>query len=88
MKRKQRKTRKGKQKVGGVARLAEWSLPTPEIRSSDPAIGIYIDHCLLLTIDKTTMKKKSPIFKNRKTCKQELSIRSWVCLISKMVTSH
>ena len=33
-----------------MAQLAEWLLPTPEVRGSNPVIGkMYIKHCLLST---------------------------------------
>ena len=36
-----------------VAQLVERSLPTPEVRGSNPVIGkIYIEHCLLSTVKK------------------------------------
>ena len=45
-----------------VAQLAERSLPTPEVRGSNPVLGkIYIEHCLLSTVLKRQeIKKKMP----------------------------
>ena len=42
-----------------LAHLAERSLPTVEICSSNPAIGKnHTEHILLLTVEKTLMNKK------------------------------
>ena len=42
-----------------VAQLAERSLAIPEVRGSNPVISkIYNEFYLLLTFDKTKMKKK------------------------------
>ena len=44
-----------------VAQLVERSLPTPEIHSSNPDIGIILStNC---AIEKTKIKKRRPIFK-------------------------
>ena len=59
-------------KVVVVAQLLEQLLPTPEVRSSNSAIGkIYIEHLMptILEFEKTDIKEKRgrdwPIFKNR-----------------------
>ena len=42
-----------------VAQLAEWLLPTPEVRGSNPVIGkMYIGHCLLSTVLKRQKCRK------------------------------
>ena len=60
-----------------VAQLVEWSLPTPEVRSSKPVIGklLYrIFNCLPTVnfIEKTKIKKKRPgmaHFYKKKLCR-------------------
>ena len=42
-----------------VAQLVQWSLPTPEVRGSNPVMGKKIIECLLSTeLKKTKVKKK------------------------------
>ena len=45
-----------------VAKLKEWSLPTPEVYGSNPVISnIYIEHLFTVNcIEKTKIKKKRP----------------------------
>ena len=47
---------KGNEMVVVVAQLAEHVLQTPHVPCSNPVIG----KCLLLTFEKTKVKKKSP----------------------------
>ena len=49
--------------VDGVAQLVERSLPTPEVRGSNPVIGKLLSDIYLFTdnyIEKTKIKKKRP----------------------------
>ena len=42
-----------------VAQLVEWSLPTPEIRASNPVIvNFFTINCIKSSIEKTKIKKK------------------------------
>ena len=59
-----------------VAQLVERSLPTPEVRSSNPVIGeIFLQHCLLSTALKRQNKEKEagngPIKKMQKDKNKE-----------------
>ena len=52
-----------------VARLVEWSLPTPEVRGSNTAIDkIYIDHLFTVKCNENDkIKKKRPGMAHLKT---------------------
>ena len=42
-----------------VAQLAEWSLPRPEVRSSNPVVGEFLYRTFIFTcIEKTKIEKK------------------------------
>ena len=69
-------TSKNKDDITGavvVAQLTEWSLPTPEIRSSNPDIGNEIFQTYLSVncySEKTKIKKKKPGMAHSKKYRQ------------------